>query len=131
MKVQGSCLCGRITYEAKIDPEKVTLCTCPDSQKLTGCGNRLSVPAPSESFKLLTGKPRAYSKAAKSCAIWLCSFCSDCGAPVYSCAVYQPSMYWLSVSCLGERSDLPPKKTIRCRSPCVWPIELARASLTT
>ena len=129
MKVQGSCQCGRISYEAEIDPEKVTLCNCPESQKLIGCAYRLSVPAPSMSFKLLTGKPEAYSKAAESGAIWLCSFCPDCGAPIYSCAVYQPSIYWLSMSSLGERSDLPPKKAVRCRSPCPWPMEVGHVPL--
>jgi hypothetical protein len=81
-------------FSTEIDPEKVTLCNCLESQKLIGCAYRLSVPAPITSFKLLTGKPEAYSKAAESGAIWLCSFCPDCGAPIYSCAVYQPPIYW-------------------------------------
>ena len=36
MKVHGSCHCGRITYEATIDPEKVSLCNCTDCQVFTG-----------------------------------------------------------------------------------------------
>jgi len=30
MKVQGACHCGRIKYEAEVDPERVSLCNCTD-----------------------------------------------------------------------------------------------------
>jgi len=36
MKVQGSCHCGRITYEAEVDPGRVSLCHCTDCQTVTG-----------------------------------------------------------------------------------------------
>ena len=37
MKVDGACHCGKITYEAQINPEKVAICHCTDCQ--TGSGN--------------------------------------------------------------------------------------------
>ena len=123
MKVQGRCQCGRIAYEAEIDPEKVTLSNCPEYKKLTGSAYGLSVPAPSTSFRLRSGKPAVYIKVAESGAIRLYSFCSDCGARVYSRAVHRPPAYWLEVERLGERPDLAPKKAIRCRSPDTWPNE--------
>ena len=60
MKVQGACHCCEIRYEAEVDPETVLLCNCTDCQVLTGSAFRLSVPAPRESFKLLSGEPRTY-----------------------------------------------------------------------
>ena len=36
MKVDGNCLCGHVTYEAEIDPEKVIICHCTDCQTNSG-----------------------------------------------------------------------------------------------
>jgi len=60
MKVEGRCHCGRITYTATVDPEKVGICHCTDCQMLTGSAYRVSVPVPRESFSLLTGEPKIY-----------------------------------------------------------------------
>jgi hypothetical protein len=35
MRVDGGCHCGKITYEADIDPDKAGLCHCTDCQTLT------------------------------------------------------------------------------------------------
>ena len=66
MKVQGSCHCGQITYEAELDPERVTLCNCTDCQMLTGSAFRVSAPVPSAGFRLLSGEPKTYIKTADS-----------------------------------------------------------------
>ncbi len=66
MKVEGRCHCGRISYEAEVDPKKVSLCNCTDCQMLSGSAFRLSVPAPAEKFRLLTGAPKTYVKTADS-----------------------------------------------------------------
>jgi hypothetical protein len=36
MKIDGHCHCGRITFEAKVDPDAITICHCTDCQTLTG-----------------------------------------------------------------------------------------------
>ena len=38
MKIQGGCHCGKISYEAEIDPEKVAICHCTDCQSGSGSG---------------------------------------------------------------------------------------------
>ena len=57
MKVHGRCLCGLVTYEAEVDPARVSACHCTDCQMLTGSAYRVSVPAPRETFLLLTRGP--------------------------------------------------------------------------
>ena len=116
MKVQGSCHCGRVTYEAEVDPNKVILCNCAKSQGITGAAGWVSVPAPRGSFKLLSGEPAAYIETAEGGASRLHWFCSYCEAPVFSCAVNHAPTYWLEVGCLGQRSELPARKEIWCRS---------------
>ena len=62
MKVQGSCHCGQVTYEAEIDPDSAHICNCTDCQMLTGSAFRVSVHAPKATFRLLTGQPRSTSR---------------------------------------------------------------------
>jgi len=121
MKVQGSCHCRQVTYEAEVDPEKVNLCNCTDCQMLTGSVFRVSVPASKGQFRLLTGEPRTYVKTADSGATRVHAFCANCGTPVYSCAdVDDPPSYTLRVGCLKQRAALPPKKRIWCASALQW-----------
>ena len=121
MKVHGACHCGRITYEAEVDPAKVGICHCTDCQMLTGSAFRVSVPAPAGSYRLLTGSPKVYVKTADSGTKRRHSFCPDCGAPVAATADSdRPEFYSLRVGCLRERADLPPRRRIWCKSALPW-----------
>jgi hypothetical protein len=124
MKVDGSCHCRRITYHATVDPEKVSICHCTDCQMLTGSVYRVSVPAPKDSFSLLTGEPKVYIKTADSGTKRAHAFCPDCGVPVYSSAVKDPSSYSLRVGCLRQRADLTPRKRIWCQSALAWSVNV-------
>jgi hypothetical protein len=124
MKVEGRCHCGKITYEATVDPEKVYICHCTDCQTLTGTAYRITVPVPREEFKLHTGQPKIYIKTAESGNKRVQAFCPDCGSPVYSSAVSDPPSYTLRVGGLKQRAQLPPKKQIWCRSALDWTMNL-------
>jgi len=121
MNVTGTCHCGRITYEAEIDPDHVGICHCTDCQVLTGSAFRVSVPASARTFRLLTGSPKVYVKTADSGTRRRHSFCPDCGAPVMACADSDdPPTYSLRVGCLAQKAALPPKRRIWCKSELSW-----------
>ena len=121
MKVQGSCHCGNVTYEADVDPDRVSLCNCTDCQMLTGSAFRVSVPAPAAAFRLLSGRPKVYVKTADSGAKRRHSFCPECGTPVTATAdAENPPSYSLRVGCLKQRAQLPPRRRIWCRSALDW-----------
>jgi hypothetical protein len=121
MKVQGSCHCGQIAYEAEVDPEKVSLCNCKDCQMLTGTGFRVSVPVLSGTLRMLSGTPKPYVKTADSGNKRRHTFCPNCGTPVYSSDnVDKPERYALRVGCLKQSALLPPKKRIWCKSALAW-----------
>jgi len=124
MKVHGRCHCGRITYEAEVDPARVSACHCTDCQLLSGSAYRVTVPAPRESFVLHTGQPATYVKTADSGNQRRHAFCDHCGAPVYSAAPDDPPWYSLRVGCLDERARLPPLRQIWCRSALDWASDL-------
>ena len=127
MKVHGSCQCGQITYEAEVDPEKVTLCNCTDCQQLTGSAFRVSVPVSAQAFRLLTGTPKVYLKTADSGAKRRHTFCPNCGSPVSSSAdTDTPQGYMLRVGSMAEKANLPPKRRIWCRSALAWGQDVSR-----
>src|SRR4051812_13674473 len=77
MHIDGGCHCGFITYEAEVDPAKVGICHCTDCQNLTGTAYRVTVPAPKDGFKLLSGKVKIYVKTAESGTRRAHGFCPE------------------------------------------------------
>lgn len=124
MKVEGRCHCGHITYDAIVDPQKVTICHCTDCQMLTGSAYRATVPASRGTFSLRTGQPKIYVKTAESGTKRAHAFCPDCGTPIYSAAIGDPATYSLRVGCLQQRAELRPTKQIWCRSALSWVMNL-------
>ncbi|MGH8764889.1 MAG: GFA family protein, partial [Burkholderiales bacterium] len=92
---------------------------------LSGSAYRVSVPAPRETFRLLTGTPKLYVKTAESGNKRWHYFCADCGTPVFaSVPVDAPPNYMLRVGNLRQKSQLPPKKRIWCRSALEWSADI-------
>ena len=121
MKVDGACHCGRITFEAEIDPAKVLICHCTDCQTLSGGAFRTVVRTPASAFKLLSGEPKTYVKQADSGTAFVQAFCGECGSPVYgSHAGNDPAFYGIRVGTLRQRYDLAPTLQIWCRSAQPW-----------
>lgn len=127
MKVQGSCHCGRITYEADVDPARVNLCNCTDCQVLSGSAFRVSVPAAKGAFRLLGGQPNFYIKTADSGNRRRHAFCPDCGTPVFATAdTDDPPGYTLRVGGLAQRASLPPTSRTWCRSTLPWSQDVSK-----
>ncbi|MFZ5714469.1 MAG: GFA family protein, partial [Bradyrhizobium sp.] len=62
MHIDGQCHCGKITYEAEIDPEQVSVCHCTDCQALTGSPFRVTAICAKADVKLTAGTPKVYGK---------------------------------------------------------------------
>ena len=84
MKVQGACHCGDVSYEAIVDPARVSICHCTDCQALTGTAYRVTVPTLIRDFELRSGSPKVYIKTGDSGAKRAQAFCPRCGSPIYA-----------------------------------------------
>ena len=125
MKIDGGCVCGHITYEAEVDPQKVGLCNCTDCQKFSGSAFRVGVPAPDSTFRLLTGELKVYVKTAESGGKREQAFCPDCGTHFYSTSVGDvPKLLRLHTSTANQRDLLPPKSQGWMRSAQAWLADL-------
>jgi hypothetical protein len=124
MNVDGSCLCGHISFVADIDPEKVRICHCTDCQTQTGSAYRTNVPASKDSFRLTSGTPKTWVKTAESGSRRSEAFCPECGSAIYSAAADGSGGYMLRVGILRQRTQLPPKVRQWCRSALPWSQDL-------
>jgi hypothetical protein len=121
MKVDGSCHCGYIRFEAEADPEKTRACHCTDCQRLTGSAFRVVVSVPEQDFRLLSGEPTLYEKLADSGAKRIHAFCPRCGASVYATSPPGgPKAYGLRVGTLAQRAQFRPTRQFWCRSAYAW-----------
>jgi hypothetical protein len=121
MKIDGSCHCGFVTYEAEIDPEKVVICHCTDCQTLSGSAFRTSVRTRAGAFKLLSGELNTYVKVAESGARRPQTFCPECGSPIYSTSDGDsPKVYSIRAGTCRQRGELVPRAQIWCRSALPW-----------
>ena len=84
MKIDGSCHCGRIAYEAEIDPESVVICHCTDCQTHSGTAFGVVVGIVESKFQLQTGNLKTYNKIAESGTPRALAFCPECGTRIYA-----------------------------------------------
>ena len=121
MKVDGQCHCGKISYEAEVDPDEVYVCHCTDCQSISGSPFRWAVSVPKADFRLLSGSPKTYVKRAESGDESRQLFCPDCASPLYSTSSRDD---WQSLNLrLGtarQRAELRPKLQLWCRSAQSW-----------
>ena len=124
MQINGGCHCGKITYEAEIDPEAVAICHCTDCQTLSGTAFRTVVSAKKENLKLLSGEPKVYIKTAESGNKRAQAFCADCGTPLWATTPTDQQVFGLRVGAIRQRNELKPKRQVWARSAQGWLGEL-------
>ena len=121
MRIDGSCHCGAIRYEAQIDPGQVSICHCTDCQALTGSAFRVTVPAAQKDFWLLSGEPKIYVKTADSGRKRLQAFCGECGSPIYATSSGEgPKTYGIRVGTIRQRQFLAPSRQFWRHSALSW-----------
>lgn len=120
MKVEGGCHCGKIKFEADVDPDTASICHCTDCQTLSGSAYRANVRTLKGGFRLLSGQPKTYIKTAESGAQRAQGFCPDCGTPIYSTTVIDPQIYGLRIGTLKQKAALKPTSMGWCRSMQGW-----------
>lgn len=120
MKVDGSCHCGAIRFEASVDPGRTSMCHCTDCQTLSGTAFRISATAPAETFRIISGTPKEYIKTAASGARRVQAFCGDCGTALYAKAADAPGPVNIRAGTLRQRHRLAPARQIWRCSALEW-----------
>jgi hypothetical protein len=127
MKIDGGCHCGKLSFEAEIDPDKVGLCHCSDCQVLSGSAFVAYVPVAKDAFRL-SGEPKIYVKTAESGNRRAQAFCPDCGTRFYASAEKDPQVFNLRLGTVRQRAQLQPKAQVWCRSALPWVMDLGKVT---
>ncbi len=125
MKIDGTCLCGYVTYEAEIDPERVIICHCTDCQTHSGTAYGVVAGIVDEKFRLLSGALKTYEKIADSGTVRALTFCPECGTRIHAKTVGEGSSFFgLRVGTVRQRDKLKPSLQAWCRSAQDWVSDL-------
>lgn len=121
MKIDGQCRCGQVSYEAEIDPDRVSICHCTDCQILTGSAFRVTVITGQDTIRHTGKEPKVYAKTGDSGATRLQLFCSVCGTPVFTTGAGDDVGEWgIRWGTIRQRAQLRPRRRIWCRSAPDW-----------
>lgn len=131
MEVDGSCHCGRIKFEATVDPDRTRICHCTDCQQFSGAPFRVVVRVEEKDFALLSGTPKVYVKISESGNERQQAFCADCGTPIYATSNDGgPRKLGIRVGAIKQRDQLIPKRQIWCSSAVSWLEHLSEMAAT-
>jgi hypothetical protein len=121
MLVDGRCHCGRVSFEAEIDPQAVSVCHCTDCQSLTGSPYRVTVICSGGQIRM-TGQPaKIYAKTGDNRRVRYQHFCGDCGSPLFTSGEGEQAEDWgIRWGAIRQRAALRPARQIWCRSAVPW-----------
>lgn len=120
MEIDGACLCGDVSWKARIDPEKVWICHCTDCQINSATAYRYGVRVAASDFELLSGVLKVFVKTAENGNKRALSFCPGCGTSIHGGRVGVPDWYSLRLGSCNQRHALTPKGQIWHRSAQPW-----------
>src|SRR6185437_10446080 len=121
MQIDGRCQCGAVTYQAEIDPERVSICHCTDCQRLTGSPYRVTVICGAGEVHLTGLAPNVYAKTGENGRTRFQHFCGRCGSPLFTSGEEGgPDDWGIRWGSIRQRDQLVPKRQIWCRSAAAW-----------
>ena len=125
MKIDGQCHCGRVTYQAEIDPALVSICHCTDCQSLTGSPYRVTVIYSADDVRLTGTAPNIYGKRGDNGRVRNQHFCGVCGSPLFTSGEGGVDDFGIRWGSIRQRGALKPARQIWCRSAAPWINDLA------
>lgn len=98
----GGCACGLIRYVCSAEPIASVNCHCRDCQRASGSAFAADIVVPSAAWRLLSGSPTYFDKAAASGNTVSRGFCAVCGSPLFVKEVIAPEIITINVGSLDD-----------------------------
>ena len=119
--ITGRCLCGAVSYSVDAEPVVQAVCHCTDCQRQTGNPFSVIVGVPRDAFEVEGDTIATYTTTGEDHGgDTERSFCSECGAPVFSNAAVMPEMTFLKAGSLDDASWLQPAAEVWTSSAQPW-----------
>jgi hypothetical protein len=124
-KLDGSCLCGKVTYACEEEPLASAICHCTECQKQSGTAFSMIVVAPRNALTIegeslgsvMTVGTDSGNKTERR-------FCRECGSPIVSLSEGSPELAFIKAGTLDDKSWFEPQMHVWCDSAQPWvPLE--------
>lgn len=116
--IEGSCLCGKVTYTLSGQPQVMYYCHCSMCRKASGSSFATNMLARAEDFVIVTG--HSFLKAYESSPDEYRHFCSECGSPIYGVAAVRPGIVSIRCGSVDGDPGLRPSSHIYTASKAPW-----------
>ncbi len=83
MSQEGGCQCGEVRYRIETGPWTLYACHCSECRKQSASAFGLSLQVDRDSFVLLSGSPKSWTRPTDSGRSLTCLFCPTCGSRVW------------------------------------------------
>ena len=118
----GGCLCGAIRYELDAKVESLVACYCSDCRRASGTAASINARVPGSAFKVVSGRPKIFQKAADSGRLLQRHFCGDCGSPIYTQHADDHALVILKIGSLDSHEGMKLAANIWVRSRPAWAV---------
>jgi hypothetical protein len=118
--LNGSCLCGAITYSCDAEPVLTGLCHCRHCQKQSGAAFSINVAVPRDSLRTEGPTLKIFDDVGDSGLPVQRLFCGNCGAPMASYPAAFPDLALIKAGTLEDTSWLDPTVEIWCDTAQPW-----------
>lgn len=115
---QGSCLCGKVTYEIEGELGPINLCHCTRCQKANGSAFLAAAPIDTEKFQIVSGE-NDITHYESSPGVYR-TFCRQCGSPLYSHRNATPEFIRLRIGTLDSAVEAKPVAHIFAAQKAEW-----------
>jgi len=105
--IDGSCQCGKVTYQLLQPPKMVVACHCKECQKLSTSAFSITAIVDSRDVQF-QGEMSDWSRPADSGNVSAAKFCPTCGNRMYHFDPEQPDIIKLKAASLSDTSILKP-----------------------
>ena len=117
---EGGCQCGAVRYRVEGEPRGLAVCHCTECQRQSGSAFGMSLIVPRESFQLLRGEPKTFTRTADSGRLVECAFCPACGTRVYHAPEAMRDTLNLKPGTLDDTSWLTPRVHVWTQEKQPW-----------
>lgn len=117
---EGGCQCGQLRYRFEGAPLAIAVCHCTECQRQSGSAFGMSLLVPQNSFQLIAGEVRDFTRSSDSGRRVRCVFCPSCGTRIYHDPAYAQGILNIKPGTLDDTSWLLPTVHVWTRSKQPW-----------
>jgi hypothetical protein len=117
---EGGCQCGHVRYQLFGQPLRVGVCYCSECQRHSGGAFSMNVIVRDNSFRIVAGEVKRFSRVADSGRSVECAFCPECGTRIFHVPQFLPGVVNVKAGTLDDPSKLAPTIEVFAKRKPAW-----------